>query len=58
MLRTFNCGIGLILAADPAKANEVEKALSDAGEKPIRIGEIVSHKGEPMTLFDGKLALS
>ena len=58
MLRTFNCGIGLILAADPAQATGVENALRAAGEQPIRIGEIVSHKGEPVTLFDGKLALS
>jgi len=58
MLRTFNCGIGLIIAADAAKAGDVENALRVAGEKPIRIGEIVAHKGEPVTLFDGKLALA
>ena len=58
MLRTFNCGIGLIIAVDPAKVDDVEKAFATAGEKPIRIGEIVSHKGEPVTLFDGKLALT
>ncbi len=27
MLRTFNCGIGMIVAADAAKADEVVAAL-------------------------------
>ncbi len=58
MLRTFNCGVGLIIAVDPAKAGDVERALKDAGENPVKIGEIVAHNGEPVTLFDGKLALS
>jgi phosphoribosylformylglycinamidine cyclo-ligase len=58
MLRTFNCGIGLIIAVDPSKGGDVERALKDTGEKPIRIGEIVAHKGEPVTLFENRLALA
>jgi phosphoribosylformylglycinamidine cyclo-ligase len=58
MLRTFNCGIGLIIAVDATKAADVENALENAGEKPIRIGGIVAHKGEPVTLFDNKLGLA
>ena len=58
MLRTFNCGIGLIIAADAAKVPEVESALRNAGETPICIGEIVSHQGEPVTQFENKLALA
>jgi phosphoribosylformylglycinamidine cyclo-ligase len=58
MLRTFNCGVGLILAVDPAKTSDVEAALRNAGEQPIRIGEIVAHQGEPVTRFDNKLGLS
>ncbi|MBX3522169.1 MAG: phosphoribosylformylglycinamidine cyclo-ligase [Xanthobacteraceae bacterium] len=58
MLRTFNCGIGLILAVEAAKVSAVETALRNAGEKPVRLGEIAAHDGEPVTLFDNKLALA
>ena len=58
MLRTFNCGIGLILAVDPAKANDGEAALRKQGEQPVRIGTIAAHDGEPVTRFDGKLDLT
>ncbi|MBX3514087.1 MAG: phosphoribosylformylglycinamidine cyclo-ligase [Xanthobacteraceae bacterium] len=58
MLRTFNCGIGLILAVEAAKVSAVEMALRNAGEKPVHLGEIAAHDGEPVTLFDNKLALA
>ncbi len=41
MLRTFNCGIGMIVATEAAKADDVEAALKAAGEAPVRLGEIV-----------------
>ncbi|MBL8564557.1 MAG: phosphoribosylformylglycinamidine cyclo-ligase [Hyphomicrobiaceae bacterium] len=45
MLRTFNCGIGMILVADRARAADVMRALADAGEAPIVIGDIVPPSG-------------
>ncbi|MFY8154525.1 MAG: phosphoribosylformylglycinamidine cyclo-ligase, partial [Hyphomicrobiales bacterium] len=42
MLRTFNCGIGMIVAAEAAKAEEVMAALAAAGEAPVRLGEVVT----------------
>jgi phosphoribosylformylglycinamidine cyclo-ligase len=40
MLRTFNCGIGMVIVAEAARASEVMSALKAAGEAPVRIGEI------------------
>ena len=58
MLRTFNCGIGMVVAAAADKAAEVEAALKAAGEAPVRLGEIVSlaEAAEPVS-YSGKLAL-
>jgi phosphoribosylformylglycinamidine cyclo-ligase len=58
MLRTFNCGIGMIVAADAAKAAEVEAALTAAGEVPVRLGEIVPvEAGAEQVAYRGKLSL-
>jgi phosphoribosylformylglycinamidine cyclo-ligase len=40
MLRTFNCGIGMVVIAKAARADDVMAALTDAGELPVRIGQI------------------
>jgi phosphoribosylformylglycinamidine cyclo-ligase len=45
MLRTFNCGIGLVLVVEAAKADTVMAALRDAGEAPIAIGETEKGRG-------------
>ena len=59
MLRTFNCGIGMIVVADPAKADAVEDVLTREGEMASRLGEIVAAKaGAPRVIYDGQLALS
>src|SRR5258707_9546852 len=43
MLRTFNCGLGMIVVAAAKDAAKVAKALEDAGEQVCEIGVI-----EPM----------
>ena len=40
MARTFNCGIGMVLAVAQADAAEVTQALEAAGETVHRVGEI------------------
>ena len=50
MLRTFNCGIGLVLVANPDDATRVREALQDAGEHVYQIGAI---GGAPGVRYDG-----
>jgi phosphoribosylformylglycinamidine cyclo-ligase len=45
MLRTFNCGIGMVVVAEKARASEVMAALAAAGEAPVEIGRIVAGTG-------------
>jgi phosphoribosylformylglycinamidine cyclo-ligase len=56
MLRTFNCGVGMIVVAAADKAAEVEQALRNAGENPVRVGEITPRAGEPVVM-SGRLKL-
>jgi phosphoribosylformylglycinamidine cyclo-ligase len=46
MLRTFNCGIGMIVIAEKARTGEVVKTLTEAGEAPVILGEIIPPTGE------------
>jgi len=57
MLRTFNCGIGMVVVASKNGASEAEAALRAAGESPIRIGEIISATGEERVVMQGPLGL-
>jgi phosphoribosylformylglycinamidine cyclo-ligase len=45
MYRTFNCGVGLLLAVDKEDADNIVKFLDDIGEKVWVIGHLVD-KGE------------
>ena len=41
MYNTFNMGIGMVLAVDPADADRTIEALAAAGEKAYRIGTVL-----------------
>jgi phosphoribosylformylglycinamidine cyclo-ligase len=45
MLRTFNCGLGMIVVADAAKADAVMAELIAAGEHPVKIGSVEPGRG-------------
>jgi phosphoribosylformylglycinamidine cyclo-ligase len=57
MLRTFNCGVGMIVVADAAHAHDAEEALRASGENPARLGEVVLSSDGERVKFSGKLAL-
>jgi phosphoribosylformylglycinamidine cyclo-ligase len=54
MIRTFNCGIGLMIVVRRADAAEAHQALQTIDEHPVALGEIVSSPGMS---FDGRLNL-
>ncbi|TXN39282.1 phosphoribosylformylglycinamidine cyclo-ligase [Methylobacterium sp. WL30] len=56
MLRTFNCGIGMVLVVAEDRAGAVIRALAEAGEAPVRLGAITARGPEPVA-FTGRLAL-
>ncbi len=49
MLRTFNCGVGMILLASPDDAETVSAALEAAGETVTQVGSVVRRETDSVT---------
>jgi phosphoribosylformylglycinamidine cyclo-ligase len=59
MLRTFNCGIGMIAVVEPRKADVVTAILEREGDTVVRLGEIVrAGKGKPRVTYAGHIFVS
>ena len=58
MLRTFNCGIGMIAVTAAKDAETVRKSFEASGEKAAIIGEITASAAEPRVAYAGRLDLS
>jgi phosphoribosylformylglycinamidine cyclo-ligase len=56
MLRTFNCGVGMLAAVAPGDVERFITDLAAEGEQATVIGELVERRDEPVS-FDGSLKL-
>ena len=56
MLRTFNCGAGMLIVVPQTSVAAVTAVLGEAGETVIAVGEITERTGQPVT-YSGKLDL-
>jgi phosphoribosylformylglycinamidine cyclo-ligase len=56
MLRTFNCGVGMIVVVAAAQVDAVRTALAEAGEAVLRLGVIVKSETSAVS-FAGALDL-
>ncbi len=58
MLRTFNCGVGMIAVVSPDKADQVAAVLEAEGETVFRLGRMVARaEGAHGTVYKGSLTL-
>jgi phosphoribosylformylglycinamidine cyclo-ligase len=56
MLRTFNCGIGMIAVVEARSADKVAAILKREGESVVRLGELVAAaKGKLRVTYTGRL---
>ena len=57
MLRTFNCGAGMMLVVPAASVGAVTAALTAAGETVVAVGEIAERADKPV-VYSGTLDLA
>jgi phosphoribosylformylglycinamidine cyclo-ligase len=55
MLRTFNCGIGMVVVAAPDKADAIADIFRREGETVARLGEVIAAQGDARVVYDGHL---
>ncbi len=57
MLRTFNCGIGMIVIVSAKDSDSVIQTFSRSGEKVVALGNVIKTSGQERVVYDGELNL-
>jgi len=57
MLRTFNCGIGMIVITAPKDVAAITKALERSGQTVATLGKVTTEIGDRQVVYDGLLDL-
>ena len=57
MLRTFNCGIGMIVIIAPKNVAAVTRAFERSGETVVTLGKVITETGDQRVVYDGLLDL-
>jgi phosphoribosylformylglycinamidine cyclo-ligase len=58
LLRTFNCGIGMIAIVKTDAVEEVTEVLTEGGESVVLLGEVIPAQGEHRVIYNGHLDLA
>jgi phosphoribosylformylglycinamidine cyclo-ligase len=57
MLRTFNCGIGLVAVVSEKYSGHVIEAFQQCGDRAMRLGHVAAGGGEAKVVYRGTLKL-
>ena len=58
LLRTFNCGIGMVAIVRPDAVEAVTGILKEAGESVVTLGEVVAATSDERVVYNGHLDLA
>jgi phosphoribosylformylglycinamidine cyclo-ligase len=58
LLRTFNCGIGMIAIVKADAVKQVTDILSEGGESVVPLGEVIPAESEHRVVYNGHLDLT
>jgi phosphoribosylformylglycinamidine cyclo-ligase len=57
LLRTFNCGIGMIAIVKPDAVEQLTQVFTEAGESVVLLGQVIPAAGEQRVVYNAHLDL-